>query len=621
MKNTLLRKFTVALEVANNVCYVKYFDKSGNNLIDQMSDELYSLFKRSDVTKVEIKRHINLYSKIFMPNMLKEEKFDYIINVITDQFISDSSNLFNTYECPFVIKIDNQLKREFKKEEIMNYFADLYKDSLYLFDVRYYQLEKLYYNLNFELHLINSKLVIKSENELYTNALLKQYSFKEILSNLGIDAEVDFQANLITPKTIDYIDNVYPVDKAIIMEYLVDYYKNSNCLFINDMFLKKIDIDIDDLTEKQSEPKFLILLQHSDKQYFSNFNNSDDRIEKQGNIIILYISENLFRESCGMNNYIILMNDKYNLSLNKLGPDYEDFKFLAKGKNSNINYVKQILNTFFNRSNSFSTLDNLFLYMYTMKVEELNNQLNQFLSSVLKANSFTSHNFNQIGRAVFNFDSLKLMIKLSELGVKLGKKLCLSDENILLLLKELEVFIKSCKNELMLSDYENLYKNFIESYNLNTDYYKDYIEKSLYLMNVKRIILQNEREVSFILDTSALLEEPDILFKYFEERKIVIHSLITKELENNRSSNFNAMRAIRNIKMYKGDSKMKLDYIQGPELSDKENINIKKANEFNCLVDKITREGVLPIIVSNEKYNNSMNRNVFKIKQVSLLFN
>lgn len=621
MKKTLLSKFSVAVEIANHVCYVKFFDKSENDLVEQMSDELYKLFAHNEVKKEDIKRHINLYSNVFLPNMLKEEKFDYIMNVITNQFISDSSNLNSTYEGPFVIKIDNQLSRDFKKEEMMNYFADLYKDTLYLFDVRYYRLEKLYYNIYFELHIINSKLVIKSDNELYTKALLNQYSFKEILSNLGIDSEIEFQANLITAKTIDYIYNVYPINKTIIMEYLVDYYKNSNCIFVNDIFLSKLDIKIDDLVDTQSEPKFIILLKHNSKQYFSNFNNNADRIEKKGNKIILYISENLFRESCGMNTHIILMNNMYNLSLNKLEPEYEDFKFLAISKNSNLNYVKQILNTYFNRSNSYSVLDNLFLYLFTMNVEEINIQLNQYLSSVLKANSFTSHNFNQLDRAVFNFDSLKLMIKLSELGNTLGKKFILTDENILLLLIELETFIKRCTNEQMLNEYENLYKDIIDCYNLNTEYYNEKIEKSLYLMNVKKIILQKERDVSFILDTSALLEDPDILFKYFQEKQIIIHSLIKKELEDNKSTSFNAVRAIRNINMYKGDPKIKLDYIQGAELSDKENISIRKADEFSGLVEQITRDGLMPIIVSNENYNNSMNRNVIKIKQVFLLFN
>ena len=356
MKEASLKKFTVALEVANFVSYLKYIDKRENHAVNTLSNAIYDLIQREhNVSNSDIKNLVQLHSNLFVPGQLNEEKFNYYFNAITSETLNEK-DIYDTSDVPFIIQLPKETINRFDNQVITNLFTDMYKEIYFLLDVRYYSLETKYIFIDFDLIIQNNNLVLKSDNPIYTDYFLEKYTLKDTIQTLGLEMSLGNKSSYYTTSYSDeLIENAFLFDKKIVFDFLMESYETSNFVFINSSYLKTLEIDIEELIIQKNKPKLLVILETNNNNYFNaNLNQRQDRIEKRGNNTILFVSENLIREACGKMDGIIMMNHKTHLSLNKISADY-DFIYLTKVQ-SQVKLIKLIIDTYFERNSQLSDL-------------------------------------------------------------------------------------------------------------------------------------------------------------------------------------------------------------------------------------------------------------------------
>lgn len=630
MSNTLLKKFKVAVELADFICYVKYIDKNTERSSEELVDDLLDLCSnKENVTRKDISQVVRMHSNHLSPSMFREEKFHICYNTMTNQFIPSDENLFDSYTTPFVIKVNPNIDKRFNKEEFTNHFADLYHD-LFLIDVRYYGLEHQYYEVEAELHLIGSELVLKAEHEQYVTDLLRQYDINEIVEILGLNKALPYSGSLLVNNKAlpEYLD-VFSYDTSSVLEYLVESYESSNYVFINHIFLKGINFDLNSLFKPLDKPKLIVILEENKHQYFNQLqvNNQIDRIETINGNTILYISENLFREACGYYSHVLVMNDRNHLAINNLGAGYNQFQFLSKCKNERNNFIESILEKYFERKRLSSYIDNLMLYAFVLDNETINSNLNYYLVNSLKSNSSFISRFSNQSRESIQFNELKKLMNVYHLTTQLNKPIVLHEENCQLLLNDIEKMVLNLKDDEKILEFESVINDVFISFNMYTEKYAKQIEQLQQLISIKQVILSNKQDLEFILDTSVLIDEPDLFYKYFNDKSIVVHSIIKDELENYRMNNINAIRAIRNINMLRDNPKMKLKFISS---GDERKVGLEyikplKVKALQDLMMRFTHEGKRPILISNDSHSYDLyERNkddIIQLKHLPLLFN
>ncbi len=624
MPETCLKKFKVAVEVANFICYVKYVDQSKDDLVPNLAEALYGLVKqKSDLKKEDIAELINLHTHQLTPGMLKERKFSLPYNPINDQYLKNNEEINDSYDTPFVIKMSHSIEKQFDKDTFMNHFTDMYHDSLFLIDIRYYGIEKKYYDVDFEICLSEKELLIKSSDNHLVNSLLAQYDIKQIVDTLDLYQEPE-TINILSYDNLSnmIIEGVYKFDSKSVLEQLVECYEASPCLFINNVFLKTLNINIDDLLTPGESPKLLIVLEKRDYNYFNQQKtNTVNRIEKIGNNTILYIDEHLFREAIGNMAYILMMNEKNHVTLNKLGVEFNGYPYLAKVQNRDLRFFQNILEKYFEIKKLDSYMDNLLLLTFVYDQELINSNLNYYLVNTLRSNTSILH-FNVESRESLPFTDLVKLIDVYHLAEQLNKKIELNPNNIKLLLDDMTNMIRKVDSIKKLTDFYVIMQEVLVVFNIDETTYENEVTKIKTLLDIKKTIFEKDKDISFILDTSVLIDEPDIFHKYFNNNKIVVHSIIQDELECFRGNNINAVRAIRNINYLRNNPGAHLQFIRGEKVNTVFTKPIK-IKIFENLINQLNSEGKYPVLVSNDDnlvlYEKNKD-NIIELKHLPLLF-
>ncbi len=625
LKEKCIKKFKVAVEIADFICYVKYVNKK-DEIPKGLVDDLYALFKnKKRITKKEIKQQISLHIHHLSPLMFKEKKLSLYYNPLTETVIPNKDKeLLNTYDAPFVLIMNKNITKRYQKEEFLNHFTDLYHDSYYLLDIRYYGIEKKYYEVDFELCLNEKELMIKSSNPLYVDCLLKQYEMHEIIEGLGLSQEIDYKGTILQSENTTYhdLENVYLFEKETILEHLVDCYESSHFMFINNVFLKSMDISLNELIKPQDKPKLIVVLEENNHQYFEQHNNHEiNRIENIHNNQILYVNEHLFRESNGSKTYILMMNDHYHIILNQLGSIYQNLPFIAKCQNKDVKLIHNLIDKYYDTKRINSYIDYLLYMTYILDEEALNHNLNYYLANTLKSTTKSIFRLNFDRRESLPYKDLKKLLKVEKLAKELNKAVKISIENQKLLLEDMENMIRTFDNLESIVEFSQVVDRVLKALKINMELYENQIIQIQTLINLKKIILTKE-EVNFILDTSVLMDEPDVFHKYFSDKQIIVHSIIKNELERHRANNINAVRAIRNINLLKNDDNKNLQFIQNEEKAS-ELTKPQKLQVFEELIDHFYHLGKQSVVVSNDMSKDLYDKNknhMIRLKHVPLLF-
>ncbi|QVK17171.1 hypothetical protein KHQ81_09750 [Mycoplasmatota bacterium] len=628
MAETCLKHFKVAIEVTNYVCYVKYVDKKNSGISKDLVDDLYDLLKNkiNVISKKDIEKLLSFHMHHLTPSMFKDDKFNLCYNAITEKFIIDENELSDSYEAPFVIKTKSDMVKRYNKDEFMNHFTDMYHNSLFLLDIRYYGLEKKYYEVEFDLYLNEEALIIKSQEPLYVDYLLEQYNMNQIVDMLGLTQPINHKGHVLTPESIsnDSVESVYPFNKKTILDHLVECYETSHCVFINQVFMKSFNIDLDDLITELNQPKLIFVLEENANCYSErSLNNQIDRIEyKDGNTIV-HISEHLFRESCGNSSYILLMNELYHTTLNQLGPSYFQFPYIAKCHNKNMNLFHNILNKYFDSKRLNSYIDNLFIWIFVLEEEELNSNLNYYLVNSFRSSAFSIRRFNYDSRDALPFKDLKKLVQIYRLGSKISKKIELTTSNVKLLFNDMVNMIGKLNSLESIDEFISVIEEVIQVFNIDEKAFEEDIVQIYTLIDIKRVIFLKEQDINFLLDTSVIIDEPDLFHKYFNDKSIIVPSIISDELENYRVNNINAVRAIRNINLLKNESNSKFQYITEDSMFE-EFTKPHKVKVFQDLMHQYSQAGKQIVLVSNDKsydlYKNNKNHFI-QLKHIPVLFN
>ncbi len=601
MIETCLKKFKVAVEVANFICYVKYVNQANDAITQNFIDTLYELINsKANINKKDIEDFMSLHKYQLRPNMLQEQKFSLPYNPISDKYLKSQENINDSYDTQFLIKTINNIETYFNKNTFMNHFTDMYQNSLFLLDIRYYGMEKKYYEVDFELYLTENKLYLKSSDDKLVTSLLEQYDLEEIIQTLDLRQELDYQ-HVIAPDNIKngMLNSIYPFNKESILEQLVDNYETSNCMFINNVFLNAIDVSYMDLIKALEIPKLLIVLERQEYSYFNQHkNNHINRIEKIDNNTIIHIDEHLFREAIGNMGYIIMMNESNNVVLSQLDPDYGKFPYIGVMKNKDLSLFKNILDKFFEIKKLDSYMDNLLLLTFVLNEEVINSNLNYFLVNTLKTkSSFLRMNLDS--RESLPFTDLKKLVQIYYLAQKLQKKISINPQNVKLLLNDMLNMIRKINDYDRWNEYKSIMNEVLQIFNIDVEMYEAEITRIEVLLDIKRTIFEKDKDISFILDTSVLMDEPDIFNKYFNNSSIVVHSIIQDELENYRGTDINAVRAMRNINYLRNNPKAQMQFIRG-EKGDTKFTKLLKVKVFEDLMKQLNNEGKYPVIVSND---------------------
>jgi hypothetical protein len=601
MIETCLKKFKVAVEVANFICYVKYVNQANDAITQNFIDTLYELINsKANINKKDIEDFMSLHKYQLRPNMLQEQKFSLPYNPISDKYLKSQENINDSYDTQFLIKTINNIETYFNKNTFMNHFTDMYQNSLFLLDIRYYGMEKKYYEVDFELYLTENKLYLKSSDDKLVTSLLEQYDLEEIIQTLDLRQELDYQ-HVIAPDNIKngMLNSIYPFNKESILEQLVDNYETSNCMFINNVFLNAIDVSYMDLIKALEIPKLLIVLERQEYSYFNQHkNNHINRIEKIDNNTIIHIDEHLFREAIGNMGYIIMMNESNNVVLSQLDPDYGKFPYIGVMKNKDLSLFKNILDKFFEIKKLDSYMDNLLLLTFVLNEEVINSNLNYFLVNTLKTkSSFLRMNLDS--RESLPFTDLKKLVQIYYLAQKLQKKISINPQNVKLLLNDMLNMIRKINDYDRWNEYKSIMNEVLQIFNIDVEMYETEITRIEVLLDIKRTIFEKDKDISFILDTSVLMDEPDIFNKYFNNSSIVVHSIIQDELENYRGTDINAVRAMRNINYLRNNPKAQMQFIRG-EKGDTKFTKLLKVKVFEDLMKQLNNEGKYPVIVSND---------------------
>lgn len=601
MIETCLKKFKVAVEVANFICYVKYVNQANDAITQNFIDTLYELINsKANINKKDIEDFMSLHKYQLRPNMLQEQKFSLPYNPISDKYLKSQENINDSYDTQFLIKTINNIETYFNKNTFMNHFTDMYQNSLFLLDIRYYGMEKKYYEVDFELYLTENKLYLKSSDDKLVTSLLEQYDLEEIIQTLDLRQELDYQ-HVIAPDNIKngMLNSIYPFNKESILEQLVDNYETSNCMFINNVFLNAIDVSYMDLIKALEIPKLLIVLERQEYSYFNQHkNNHINRIEKIDNNTIIHIDEHLFREAIGNMGYIIMMNESNNVVLSQLDPDYGKFPYIGVMKNKDLSLFKNILDKFFEIKKLDSYMDNLLLLTFVLNEEVINSNLNYFLVNTLKTkSSFLRMNLDS--RESLPFTDLKELVQIYYLAQKLQKKISINPQNVKLLLNDMLNMIRKINDYDRWNEYKSIMNEVLQIFNIDVEMYEAEITRIEVLLDIKRTIFEKDKDISFILDTSVLMDEPDIFNKYFNNSSIVVHSIIQDELENYRGTDINAVRAMRNINYLRNNPKAQMQFIRG-EKGDTKFTKLLKVKVFEDLMKQLNNEGKYPVIVSND---------------------
>lgn len=601
MIETCLKKFKVAVEVANFICYVKYVNQANDAITQNFIDTLYELINsKANINKKDIEDFMSLHKYQLRPNMLQEQKFSLPYNPISDKYLKSQENINDSYDTQFLIKTINNIETYFNKNTFMNHFTDMYQNSLFLLDIRYYGMEKKYYEVDFELYLTENKLYLKSSDDKLVTSLLEQYDLEEIIQTLDLRQELDYQ-HVIAPDNIKngMLNSIYPFNKESILEQLVDNYETSNCMFINNVFLNAIDVSYMDLIKALEIPKLLIVLERQEYSYFNQHkNNHINRIEKIDNNTIIHIDEHLFREAIGNMGYIIMMNESNNVVLSQLDPDYGKFPYIGVMKNKDLSLFKNILDKFFEIKKLDSYMDNLLLLTFVLNEEVINSNLNYFLVNTLKTkSSFLRMNLDS--RESLPFTDLKKLVQIYYLAQKLQKKISINPQNVKLLLNDMLNMIRKINDYDRWNEYKSIMNEVLQIFNIDVEMYEAEITRIEVLLDIKRTIFEKDKDISFILDTSVLMDEPDIFNKYFNNSSIVVHSIIQDELENYRGTDINAVRAMRNINYLRNNPKAQMQFIRG-EKGDTKFTKLLKVRVFEDLMKQLNNEGKYPVIVSND---------------------
>jgi len=623
MPDTCISKFKVAVEVANFICYVKYINKGEQNTVNKITNALYKQINNNqNVSKDDIADIINLYRNQLSPSMLKEDKFSLPYNPINDKYLTNSENISDTYDAQFIIKTNTNIENRFSKNNFMNSITDNNQGTLFLLDIRYYGMETKYYEVDFELHLSEKEIYIKSSDEKLVDKFFEQYDLQQVCDILGIIKEIDYNHYLEQSDILkENLNEIYSFNNSTLLEQLVDSYEVGNCVFLNNVFLNKVDIDFKALIKPLEKPKLVVVLEKQDYNYFSNSNNKINRIENIDNNLIVYIDENLFREAIGNRGYLLIMNDFHKVTLNKLDKEYANIVYLAKMDNKDLNIFKNILEKYFDIKNMSSYIDNLSLLAFVLTEEEINSNLNYYLVNELKSNSSILR-FNLETREQMPYSELKKLINIYYLAKDLGKVMTITTSNIKLLLSDMLNMIKQINNIEKVNEFKIVVDEVLKIFNVDVVAFEKEINKILTLLNIKKAMVEKEKSISFILDTSALMDEPDVFHKYFNNNSIIVHSIIKDELEYFRGNNINAVRAMRNINYLKNNPKSQFEYIVG-EKSETEFTKLYKVKIFEDLIERLNNEGRYPVIVSNDNelvLYEKKKRNVIELNHIPLLF-
>lgn len=623
MPDTCIKKFNVAFEVANFISYVKYIKKDEDDVVKNIVDSIYELINvKPNINKKEIENIINLHRNQLTPSMLREDKFSLPYNPINDKYVNDIKGISDSYNAQFVIRTNTHIETRFNKNEYMNQLTDLYK-HLFILDLRYYGIEKKYFEVEFELRLTEKSLYLNANDEKLVNKFLEQYSLNDVCEILGIKIDIEYEHFLTSEDVVkENITDIFPFNNQTLLEHLVDCYEVGNCVFINNMFLNTIDVDFKDLIKPLNKPKLLVVLEKQDYSYFSKHHNSRiNRIEEKDNNIIVYVDEHLFREAIGNSGYLLIMNDTYKVTLNKLSKEYAEVIYLGKGENKNLNIFKNILNRFFDIKKTTTFIDNLSLLAFVLNEEEINSSLNYFLVNTLKGSN-SALRFNLEAREQLPYHELKKLVNLYYLVQDLNKNLVLRPNNVKLLLDDMLNMVKKIDDIEKLKEYNIVMDEVLKIFKINVEEYEVEINKINTLLKIKETIFNKDRAINFILDTSVLMDEPDIFHKYFNNNSVIVHSVIKDELEHFRGSNINAVRAMRNIHYLKNNPNTQLQFIEG-EKPNTEFTKLYKVKVFENLMAKLKDEGKYPVIVSNDdeltSYK-SKNGSVIELDHIPLLF-
>lgn len=623
MPDTCIKKFKVAVEVANFVCYVKYVSKEEENTVKKLVDTLYDFISsKNSVTKKEIENIIHLHRNHLSPSMFKEDKFSLPYNPINNKYLTSFDTISDTYEAQFVIKTNTNIESHFNKYEFMNQFTDLKQNSYYLLDIRYYGMEKKYYEVDFELHLTEKGLYLSCDDDKIIKKFLEQYDLKQVCEILEIKKDVDYHHYLDEKDILkDHITELFPFNNNSLLEQLVECYEVGNSVFINNVFLNTVNLDFKDLIKPLEKPKLIVVLEKQDYSYFNQHNNRVNRIEDIDNNIIVYVDEHLFREAIGNMNYLLIVNENYMMTLNKLSKEFGDLVYLAKGENKSLSIFKNILEKYFSIKKLTSYIDNLSLLIFVLGEEEVNSSLNYYLVNTLKSNGSLLR-FNVESREQLPFSELKKLVNVYYVAKELNKNIVLNPNSISLILNDMLSMIKRIDTIEKLIEFNDVMQEIINIFKIDVNSHEVEINKIVTLLEIKKAMFEKETPISFILDTSVLMDEPDIFHKYFNNNSIIVHSVIRDELEYFRGNNINAVRAMRNINYLKNNPKAHLEYIDGEKPST-EFTKLYKVKVFENLIDRLNSEGRYPVIVSNDAelvLQKKKKGSVIELDHIPLLF-
>ncbi|HEY8364278.1 MAG TPA: hypothetical protein VIK84_01790 [Haloplasmataceae bacterium] len=600
MPETCLKKFKVAVEVANFICYVKYVDKTDKEKLSDLVNTLYDYFaNKQEINKNEIAKLVELHSSQLNSHMLKEEKFGLPYNPINNKYLKNIEEINDSYSAPFLIRMSNTISNRFDKNTFMNHFTDIYKDSLFLLDIRYYGVDSLYYEVDFGIYLNEKEIYLKSEDPKYVTSLLEQYDLKQIIDVLGIKEDSNYSHYQEIKNKNDKIKEIYPYNSQSVLEQLVDFYETGNCIFVNNIFLNSLNFSYEDLIKPIDSPKLIVVLERQEYNYFNQYKNQViNRLEYMDNNTIMHIDEYLFREAIGNMAHVLMMNDYYYITLNRLDSNYDNFLYLAKSENKDLQFFNYIVENYNENKKVSSYIDRLLLFSFVYDEKTLNSNLNYFLANTLKITS-SFLKFGKETREQLPFTELQKLIQLYYLALQLNKKIELTDENKQLLLCDMLSMIKKVDDQKKWDQFIEVVKESFKIFNIDETVYETEIYKLKTLLNIKRIIFEKEKDINFILDTSVLIDEPDIFHKYFDNNSIVVHSIIQDELEHYRVNNINAVRAMRNINYLKNSPTNKINYIKGEKINS-QYTKLLKVKVFEDLMRQLDNEGKYPVLVSND---------------------
>ena len=264
------------------------------------------------------------------------------------------------------------------------------------------------------------------------------------------------------------------------------------------------------------------------------------------------------------------------------------------------------------------------MYSFILDSEKLSKLLNYQLPNSFRVAASQIYKYNKHDNSITATENLKTLIDLKCLCLQLDVPIILSIDNTGLLLGELESMIHKLHDVTAIKDFEKTVHQIIIQYDEHLQVYRNQIESIYSLLEIKQILISNNQPVKFILDTSALIEEPDLLQKFFRGKTAVVHSIIKDELELQRGTNFNAIRALRNINVSKNDPKVNLEMVQDEIFEhNSSSYQSNKVKHLEQLMENCFKDGKRPILVSNDESNFHLyeykHKDIIQLKQLALI--